>query len=48
MKRLHVHVSVKTRPASIRFYRTLFGAEPVEISNAKRIGERSHPLPHRP
>jgi hypothetical protein len=28
MKRLHVHVSVKDLPASIRFYRTLFGAEP--------------------
>jgi catechol 2,3-dioxygenase-like lactoylglutathione lyase family enzyme len=28
MKRLHVHVSVKDFPASIRFYRTLFGAEP--------------------
>ena len=29
MKRLHLHVSVKDLPASIRFYRTLFGAEPV-------------------
>jgi catechol 2,3-dioxygenase-like lactoylglutathione lyase family enzyme len=29
MKRLHVHVSVKDLPASIRFYGTLFGAEPV-------------------
>ena len=29
MKRLHVHVSVKDLPASIRFYRTLFDAEPV-------------------
>jgi catechol 2,3-dioxygenase-like lactoylglutathione lyase family enzyme len=29
MKRLHVHVSVKDLPASIRFYKTLFGAEPV-------------------
>jgi hypothetical protein len=29
VKRLHVHVSVKDLPASIRFYRTLFGAEPV-------------------
>jgi catechol 2,3-dioxygenase-like lactoylglutathione lyase family enzyme len=28
MKRLHVHVSVKDLAASIRFYRTLFGAEP--------------------
>jgi catechol 2,3-dioxygenase-like lactoylglutathione lyase family enzyme len=28
MKRLHVHVSVADLPASIRFYRTLFGAEP--------------------
>ena|SRR5271165_5393817 len=29
MKRLHVHVSVNDLPASIRFYRELFGAEPV-------------------
>jgi catechol 2,3-dioxygenase-like lactoylglutathione lyase family enzyme len=29
MKRLHVHVSVKDLLASIRFYRTLFAAEPV-------------------
>src|ERR1700742_4724002 len=29
MKRLHVHVSVKDLSASIRFYRSLFGAEPV-------------------
>jgi catechol 2,3-dioxygenase-like lactoylglutathione lyase family enzyme len=29
MKRLHVHVSVNDLLASIRFYRTLFGAEPV-------------------
>jgi catechol 2,3-dioxygenase-like lactoylglutathione lyase family enzyme len=29
MKRLHVHVSVKDLAASMRFYRTLFGAEPV-------------------
>jgi catechol 2,3-dioxygenase-like lactoylglutathione lyase family enzyme len=29
MKRLHVHVSVKDLPASIRFYSTLFGAEPI-------------------
>jgi catechol 2,3-dioxygenase-like lactoylglutathione lyase family enzyme len=29
MKRLHVHVSVKDLPASIRFYKTLFSAEPV-------------------
>lgn len=28
MKRLHVHVSVKDLTASIRFYQTLFGAEP--------------------
>ncbi len=28
MKRLHVHVSVDDLPASIRFYRTLFAAEP--------------------
>jgi catechol 2,3-dioxygenase-like lactoylglutathione lyase family enzyme len=29
MKKLHVHDSVKDLPASIRLYRTLFGAEPV-------------------
>ena len=29
MKRLHVHVSVNDLSASIRFYRTLFAAEPV-------------------
>ena len=29
MKRLHVHVSVKDLSASIRFYRELFGAEPI-------------------
>jgi catechol 2,3-dioxygenase-like lactoylglutathione lyase family enzyme len=28
MKRLHIHVSVNDLPASIRFYRTLFAAEP--------------------
>jgi catechol 2,3-dioxygenase-like lactoylglutathione lyase family enzyme len=28
MKRMHVHVSVKDLSASIRFYRTLFAAEP--------------------
>ena len=28
MRRLHVHVSVQDLPASIRFYQTLFGAEP--------------------
>lgn len=33
MKRLHVHVSVKDLPASIRFYRTLFAAEPVVIQH---------------
>jgi catechol 2,3-dioxygenase-like lactoylglutathione lyase family enzyme len=29
MKRLHVHISVTDLAASIRFYRTLFSAEPV-------------------
>jgi catechol 2,3-dioxygenase-like lactoylglutathione lyase family enzyme len=29
MKRLHVHVSVKDVPTSVRFYRELFAAEPV-------------------
>jgi len=28
MKRFHVHVSVKDIPASIRFYTTLFSAQP--------------------
>lgn len=31
MKRLHVHVSVQDIAASIRFYSTLFAAEPVVI-----------------
>jgi catechol 2,3-dioxygenase-like lactoylglutathione lyase family enzyme len=31
MKRLHVHVSVKDLAASIRFYQTLFGAQPAVI-----------------
>jgi lactoylglutathione lyase len=31
MKRIHVHISVTDLPASIRFYQTLFGAEPVVI-----------------
>jgi lactoylglutathione lyase len=29
MKRIHVHVSVKDLSASIRFYRSVFGEEPV-------------------
>lgn len=33
MKRLHVHVSVKDIPASIRFYRELFNAEPTVTKN---------------
>lgn len=28
MKRIHVHVSVKDLPESVRFYSTLFGSEP--------------------
>jgi catechol 2,3-dioxygenase-like lactoylglutathione lyase family enzyme len=37
MKRFHVHVSVKDLPASIRFYRELFDAEPdvVKMDYAK-------------
>ena len=31
MKRLHVHVAVPDLSASIRFYSTLFGAEPVKV-----------------
>ena len=31
MKRLHVHVAVPNLEQSIRFYSTLFGAEPVKI-----------------
>ncbi len=33
MKRLHVHVGVTDLPASIRFYRGLFGAEPTVIQD---------------
>ena len=33
MKRLHVHVSVHDVPASIRFYSTLFAAEPTVIKS---------------
>ena len=33
MKRLHVHVSVNDIPASIRFYRELFDAEPSIIKD---------------
>jgi catechol 2,3-dioxygenase-like lactoylglutathione lyase family enzyme len=33
MKRLHVHLSVKDIPSSIRFYRELFNAEPVVTKN---------------
>lgn len=38
MKRLYVHVSVKDLLASIHFYRTLFGTEPVvnQPSTAER------------
>jgi catechol 2,3-dioxygenase-like lactoylglutathione lyase family enzyme len=37
MKRLHVHVSVADLSASMRFYKTLFGAEPsvIETDYAK-------------
>ncbi len=31
MKRLHVHVAVPNLDESIRFYSTLFGAEPVKV-----------------
>jgi catechol 2,3-dioxygenase-like lactoylglutathione lyase family enzyme len=31
MKRLHLHVGVKDLEKSIRFYSTLFGAEPVKV-----------------
>jgi hypothetical protein len=33
MKRFHVHVSVEDVPASIRFYRTLFSAEPTVVKS---------------
>jgi catechol 2,3-dioxygenase-like lactoylglutathione lyase family enzyme len=33
MKRLHVHVAVPDLEQSIRFYSTLFGAEPVKIES---------------
>jgi catechol 2,3-dioxygenase-like lactoylglutathione lyase family enzyme len=31
MKRLHIHVGVKDLEKSIRFYRTLFGADPAKV-----------------
>jgi catechol 2,3-dioxygenase-like lactoylglutathione lyase family enzyme len=31
MKRLHIHVGVKNLEQSIRFYNTLFGAEPAKV-----------------
>lgn len=31
MKRLHVHVAVESLPASVRFYSTLFAAEPTVL-----------------
>jgi hypothetical protein len=33
MKRFHVHVSVEDVPASIRFYSTLFSAEPAVVKS---------------
>ncbi|MBI1213895.1 MAG: glyoxalase/bleomycin resistance/dioxygenase family protein [Alphaproteobacteria bacterium] len=33
MKRLHVHVAVPDLEQSIRFYSTLFGAEPVKVKH---------------
>jgi catechol-2,3-dioxygenase len=33
MKRFHVHVSVNDVPSSIRFYSTLFSAEPVVVKS---------------
>ena len=33
MKRFHVHVSVEDVPASIRFYSTLFSAEPTVVKS---------------
>jgi catechol 2,3-dioxygenase-like lactoylglutathione lyase family enzyme len=33
MKRLHVHVSVRDIPTSIRFYSTLFAAEPTVVKS---------------
>jgi catechol 2,3-dioxygenase-like lactoylglutathione lyase family enzyme len=33
MKRLHVHVSVNDLDASVRFYSTLFAAQPVVLKN---------------
>ena len=33
MKRLHVHVAVPDLEQSIRFYSTLFGAEPVKVES---------------
>jgi len=33
MKRLHVHLSVDSIPDSVKFYSTLFGAEPVKLKS---------------
>ena len=33
MKRLHIHVSVESIEASVKFYTTMFGAEPVKVKS---------------
>lgn len=33
MKRMHIHVAVKDIPASIKFYSTMFGAEPSVVKH---------------
>jgi catechol 2,3-dioxygenase-like lactoylglutathione lyase family enzyme len=38
MKRLHVHVGVEDLAGSIRFYSTLFGAEPIVTKPITRSG----------
>ncbi len=33
MKRIHIHVSVRDLPESVRFYSTLFGTDPAVVKN---------------
>ena len=44
MKRLHIHVGVERLEESIRFYSTLFGAEPIKIKSdyAKWLLDNPH------
>ena len=40
MKRLHVHVAVNDLAQSIRFYSTLFGAEPTQLATASEVAAK--------